>query len=52
MSAANGDRSRFNRVRKQKIARRMRDREMIKGIFKQRKSPTELSGTAPKASIA
>jgi hypothetical protein len=30
MSALNGDKSRFNRERKQKIARRQRNRELIK----------------------
>jgi hypothetical protein len=29
MSALNGDKSRFNRVRKQKIARRIRTRELL-----------------------
>jgi hypothetical protein len=31
MSARNGDRSRFNRERKQKIARRKRTKELLKG---------------------
>jgi hypothetical protein len=31
MSAINGDKSRFNRVRKQKIARRLRNRQLLKG---------------------
>ena len=48
MSAMNGDRSRFHRVRKQKIARRMRDREMMNDIEKQRKLSTALSGAKPK----
>lgn len=30
MSALNGDKSRFNRMRRQKIARRMRNRELLK----------------------
>jgi hypothetical protein len=30
MSARNGDKSRFNRERKQKIARRQRTRELLK----------------------
>jgi hypothetical protein len=30
MSAVNGDKSRFNRERKQKIAKRMRARELMK----------------------
>jgi len=31
MSARNGDRSRFHRERKQKIARRKRTKELLKG---------------------
>jgi hypothetical protein len=31
MSARNGDRSRFNRERKQKIARRKRTKELLRG---------------------
>ena len=31
MSARNGDKSRFNRERKQKIARRKRTQELLKG---------------------
>ncbi len=30
MSGVNGDKSRFNRLRKQKLARRVRNREMFK----------------------
>ena len=30
MSGVNGDKSRFNRVRKQKLARRIRNRELLK----------------------
>ena len=30
MSGVNGDKSRFNRVRKQKLARRIRNRELFK----------------------
>jgi hypothetical protein len=32
MSAINGDKSRFHRERKQKIARRIRNREMLKQL--------------------
>lgn len=52
MSSNNGDRSRFHRVRKQKIARRMRDREMIKGLETQTKAPSVTPSAKPKASIA
>ena len=30
MSGVNGDKSRFNRVRRQKLARRIRNRELLK----------------------
>ena len=39
MSALNGDKSRFNRERKQKIARRQRTRELLKREATERKSP-------------
>jgi hypothetical protein len=32
MSRVNGDKSRFNRQRKQKIARRARTKELLKGL--------------------
>ena len=32
MSRVNGDKSRFNRVRKQNAAKRMRNRELLKSI--------------------
>jgi len=38
MSALNGDKSRFNRVRKQKLARRKRTRELLNLATKQRES--------------
>jgi len=38
MSARNGDKSRFNRERKQKIARRQRTRELLKREAAERKS--------------
>ena len=38
MSARNGDKSRFNRVRKQKIARRKRIQELLERPAKARKS--------------
>ena len=31
MSGVNGDKSRFNRMRKQKLARRIRNRKLFKG---------------------
>jgi len=38
MSARNGDKSRFNRERKQKIARRKRTQELLQGKAKARTS--------------
>jgi len=35
MSGINGDKSRFHRQRKQKIARRKRNRELLKGTAEQ-----------------
>jgi hypothetical protein len=37
MSGVNGDKSRFNRLRKQKLARRIRNREMFKNATVQAK---------------
>ena len=39
MSAINGDKSRFNRMRKQKIARRQRNRERLALLTEPQKSP-------------
>ena len=39
MSAINGDKARFNRVRKQKIARRQRNRERLMVAAEPQKSP-------------
>jgi len=36
MSGINGDKSRFNRERKQKIARRVRNRELVKRLAERR----------------
>lgn len=38
MSARNGDKSRFHRERKQKIARRQRTRELLRRETRERKS--------------
>lgn len=35
MSGMNGDKSRFNRDRKQKIARRLRNRELLRSLSQQ-----------------
>ena len=44
MSARNGDKSRFHRERKQKIARRQRTRELLKGGTAERKSADASAG--------
>jgi hypothetical protein len=45
MSAINGDKSRFNRVRKQNIARRKRTRELLNLEAAQLKSGSATSST-------
>jgi hypothetical protein len=47
MSARNGDKSRFHRERKQKIARRARNRARLKSSPAQ--TNPSVSGSAPKA---
>ena len=50
MSAINGDKSRFHRERKQKIARRKRNRELLNRALTQVKSgtsPATKPGTVP-----
>jgi hypothetical protein len=49
MSALNGDKSRFNRVRKQKLARRKRTRELLKLVSKQPGSAATRTETKPGA---
>jgi hypothetical protein len=49
MSALNGDKSRFNRERKQKIARRKRTRELLERAAKARKSEENSSRAQPKS---
>lgn len=48
MSARNGDKSRFHRERKQKIARRKRIQEMIEHAAKTAKSAEITSRAQPK----
>ena len=38
MAGVNGDKSRFNRVRRQKLARRIRNRELFKNAASQGKA--------------
>ncbi|MBZ5706400.1 MAG: hypothetical protein LAN63_13705 [Acidobacteriia bacterium] len=48
MSGINGDKSRFHRVRKQRIARRKRTRELLKGPAEQQNAAPRVSGSKPK----
>lgn len=48
MSGINGDKSRFHRGRKQKIARRKRNRELLTNL-KERKSEAASAVSKPKA---
>ena len=47
MSARNGDKSRFHRVRKQKIARRMRYAELLERARTQAKSGDSANSAKP-----
>jgi hypothetical protein len=47
MSARNGDRSRFNRERKQKIARRKRTRDLVEEEIKSRRLVNAAARTKP-----
>lgn len=49
MSGINGDKSRFHRERKQKIARRNRNRELFKTLAGQSQPVVPASGLKPKA---
>jgi hypothetical protein len=49
MSGINGDKARFHRVRKQKIARRERKRKFLKSLADLRNSAAPASGSKPKA---
>ena len=49
MSGVNGDKSRFNRVRKQKIARRNRKRELMKHLAETQQLVAPRSDSKPKA---
>ncbi len=48
MSAINGDKSRFHRERKQKIARRKRNRAMLESLAERPKTASNPSGVKPK----
>lgn len=49
MSGINGDKSRFHRVRKQNIARRMRNRKLFQTLAKQRKPASAGPGSKAEA---
>jgi len=49
MSARNGDKSRFNRERKQKIARRKRTHELLERAAKARKSAVTTGRAEPRS---
>lgn len=48
MSARNGDKSRFNRERKQKIARRKRTHELLERAAKAHNSGKTIVGAQPR----
>lgn len=52
MSGVNGDKSRFNRVRKQKLARRIRNRELFKNAASPLKPAKAGSGSEKKPVVA
>jgi hypothetical protein len=52
MSGINGDKSRFNRDRKKKIARRKRTRELLKGAAVRGKAPKNSGSGKPGAVLA
>jgi hypothetical protein len=49
MSAINGDKSRFNRERKQKLARRKRNREMLQRAATQRAAANTRTDSKPRS---
>ncbi len=49
MSARNGDRSRFNRLRKQKVVRRKRTHELLKHLSAGSKPRDSRTTSGPKA---
>jgi hypothetical protein len=48
MSGVNGDKARFHRERKQKLARRKRNRAMLESLLKQPKSASSSSAAKSK----
>ncbi len=52
MSARNGDKSRFHRERKQKIARRQRTRELLRRVSAPRHTADATLGARPRSAMA
>ncbi|MGA1985301.1 MAG: hypothetical protein ABSG72_03445 [Candidatus Sulfotelmatobacter sp.] len=52
MSRINGDKSRYNRVRRQNIAKRMRNRKLMKNLEAQVKPIAGTAGSEPKPVVA
>ena len=52
MSAINGDKARFHRIRKQKIARRKRKREMLKALAQQTNTAAPRLDATPNKRLA
>jgi hypothetical protein len=52
MSRINGDKSRYNRVRRQNIAKRMRNRKLMKNLEAQAKPAVAAAGSEPKPVVA
>jgi hypothetical protein len=48
MSRINGDKARFNRVRKQRVALRQRTRELLKNMTSPPKTAAAAAGSQPK----
>ncbi len=49
MSGINGDKARFHRERRQRIAKRNRNRELLKSLIEQQKAAAPASGAKAKA---
>ena len=52
MSRVNGDKSRYNRVRKQNAAKRMRNRKLLKNADLQAKPVSSTVASEPKPVVA
>ena len=52
MSGINGDKSRYNRIRKQNAAKRMRNRKLLKNAELQAKPVASAAASEPKPVVA